>query len=124
MPYFFLFEMIGPLIEIQGYVMVVEAFLLGLLNKEIVLLLFVSTIFMGIFISLSSLLIAEKDINYFKLKDIKVLIIYSILQNFGLRQMLSLWRVGGYLNMLKKPEGWSKFERKGFSSANTAMKSN
>lgn len=78
MPYFFLFEIMGPLIEIQGYVMVVAAFLLGLLNTEIALLLFVSNVLMGVFISLSSLLIAEKDMNYFKLKDITLLIIFYI----------------------------------------------
>lgn len=38
MPYFMIFEMIGPLIEIQGYLMVLIAFILGLLNAEVALL--------------------------------------------------------------------------------------
>jgi hypothetical protein len=115
MPYFFIFEMIGPLIEIQGYIMVITAFILGLLNGEIALLLFVSTILMGVLISISSLLIAEKDVKCFKLKEILILIGYSIIENFGPRQLFSFWRVGGYLSMLGKQSGWGKPERKGFS---------
>lgn len=121
-PYFFIFEMIGPIVEIQGYIMVVLAFMLGLLNKEIALILFVSTILMGVLISVSSLFIAEKDTKYFKLKDLCILIIYSIVENFGPRQLFSFWRVGGYLNMLRKPSEWDKAERKGFSVSNTTAK--
>lgn len=122
MPYFFIFEMMGPIIEIQGYIMVVIAFLLGLLNAEIAVMLFVTTILMGVLISVSSLLIAEQHIKYFRLKDILILIAYSIIENFGPRQFFSLWRVGGYLNMLRKPGGWDKAERKGFSDSNTVAK--
>ncbi|MGE4273912.1 MAG: glycosyltransferase [Desulfitobacterium sp.] len=123
MPYFFIFEMVGPLIEFQGYIMVLAALMFGLLNAEIALLLFVSTVLMGVLVSIFSLLIAETDLIYFKLKDILLLVVYSILENFGPRQLFSLWRVGGYLNMLKKPSGWGKLERKGFGAAsNTAAK--
>lgn len=122
MPYFYIFEMVGPLIEIQGYIMIIAALILRVLNVEIALLLFVSTILMGVFISIFSLVIAEKDIKYFKLKEIILLVVYAILENFGPRQLFSLWRVGGYLNMLKTPSSWGKIERKGFAGPNTAAK--
>jgi len=32
MPYFFLFEMLGPVIELSGYVAVVLTFILGIVN--------------------------------------------------------------------------------------------
>ena len=121
-PYFFLFEMLGPLIEIQGYLMVVVALVLGLLNLEIALILFVSTVLMGVLISVSSLLIAQKDIKYFKFKDQVLLIIYAIIENFGPRQLFSFWRVGAYFNLLKKPIGWDKAERKGFIAPGTSAK--
>ncbi|MDF2612384.1 MAG: glycosyl transferase [Clostridia bacterium] len=122
MPYFFVFEMIGPIIEFQGYIMVVLAFILGLLNIEIALLLFASTILMGVLISVASLLISEKDIKRFSLSELMILVGYAIAENFGMRQILSLWRVGGYISMLKKPSGWGKLERKGFSSSDQAVK--
>jgi peptidoglycan-N-acetylglucosamine deacetylase len=116
MPYFFVFEMMGPLVELQGYIMVILAFFLGLLNLKLAVLLFLSTVLMGTLISILSLLIAEKDLSYFSYRDIFALILYAIIENFGPRQLFSFWRVGGYFNMLKKPEGWGKLERKGFSA--------
>lgn len=114
MPYFFIFEMIGPLLEMQGYVMVVVAFFLGLLSVKLAVLLFFSTVLMGTFISVLSLFIAERDLNYFSYRDIFTLILYAVAENFGPRQLFSFWRIGGYFNMLKKPQGWGKLERKGF----------
>lgn len=114
MPYFFIFEMIGPLLEIQGYVMVIVAFFLGLLSAKLAVLLFLSTVLMGTLISVLSLLIAERDLNYFSYRDIFILIFYAIAENFGPRQLFSFWRIGGYFNILKKPQGWGKLERKGF----------
>jgi len=122
LPYFLIFEVIGPLIEIQGYIMVIVAIMLGLINTEIAVLLFISTILMGVLISVSSLMIAEKDTKYFKLKDHFLLVLYAIFENFGPRQLFSLWRVSGFLNLLKKPTGWGKPERKGFSAPNTSAK--
>lgn len=115
MPYFFIFEMLGPMIELQGYIMVVAAFILDLLNPKLALLIFIFTILMGMLISTLSLLIAEKDIKYFKFKDIILLILYSIIENLGPRQLFSLWRVSGCFNMLWKPSEWGKLDRKGFS---------
>ena len=78
------------------------------------LLLFFSTVLMGTLISVLSLLIAERDLSYFSYRDIFTLILYAVAENFGPRQLFSFWRIGGYFNMLKKPQGWGKLERKGF----------
>jgi len=122
MPYYYIFEMMGPLVEIQGYLMVVLAAVFGLLYKELALILFVSTILMGVLISVSSLVIEEMDSKRFEAKDLITLIIYSVLENLGPRQLFSFWRVGGYFSMLKTPGGWDKAERKGFSSSNVSDK--
>jgi cellulose synthase/poly-beta-1,6-N-acetylglucosamine synthase-like glycosyltransferase len=119
MPYFFIFEMMGPLVEIQGYIMVILAAVLGLLNVKIAFLLFLSTVLMGVFISIASLFIAEKNVNYISTKEFFVLIAYSILENFGFRQLVSMWRLYGYISSLRKPKGWGKMERKGFVSSET-----
>lgn len=114
MPYFAIFEMIGPMIEIQGYIMVVIALFLGLLYPEIALLLFISTILMGILISISSLLLSMKNLKNLKLMEILILFFCSIIENFGPRQLFSLWRVTGFISMLGKQQGWGKPQRKGF----------
>jgi cellulose synthase/poly-beta-1,6-N-acetylglucosamine synthase-like glycosyltransferase/HEAT repeat protein len=117
LPYFYLFEMMGPWIELQGYCMVIAALFLGLLNPTIAILLFISTTMVGIFISTASLIIAEQEVNYFKGKDILKLIFFAFIENFGFRQFMSMWRVVGYVNALRGASGWGKMQRKGFGGS-------
>jgi cellulose synthase/poly-beta-1,6-N-acetylglucosamine synthase-like glycosyltransferase/HEAT repeat protein len=115
MPYFLVFEMVGPLFEIQGYLMVALAALFGLISTKLALLLFVSTIFMGVLISMASVLIAERQLYYFNYRDTLRMLVIALVENFGPRQLFSLWRVLGYISAMKRPKGWGKMERKGFS---------
>ncbi len=117
-PYFLMFEVFGPLLEVQGYLMVILAASLGLLNKEILLILFTATIMLGILISVSSLLIAEKEQQYYSLKDSLKLLLFAVIENFGFRQYVSFERVFGYFSAMKSTGGWGKMVRKGFSSNN------
>lgn len=114
MPYYFLFELIGPFIEFQGYLMVVLAALLGLLNVEIAALLFIATVLLGTLISLFALMINEHDTPYLRLRDTWTLILYALTENFGPRQAMSFWRVFGSFRIVYKREGWGRIKRKGF----------
>jgi hypothetical protein len=80
------------------------------------MILFVSTVLMGVLVSVSSLLISEKNGRYFTKKELITLIFYAAIENFGVRQYFSMWRFGGYLKMFLKPTGWHKAKRKGFES--------
>lgn len=112
LPYFLMFEVIGPLIEFQGYVLVLFAIVLGILNTKVALLLFISSVVMGIIISLGSLYILEKDSNHFTRRDIYKLILYAFIENFGPRQIASFWRIRGFFSAMESPKGWGKMIRK------------
>ena len=120
MPYYFLFEMIGPLIEVQGYSLVIVAGIMGLLNLKIGLLLFLVAILQGMVISMASLLIAQKEFTKLSVKETLNLVFFSILENLGFRQLMSILRFFGYLNALKRNVKWGKMERKGFESQGLA----
>ncbi|MDK2867513.1 MAG: peptidoglycan-N-acetylglucosamine deacetylase [Clostridiales bacterium] len=113
MPYFLVFEAIGPMIEFQGYIMVVLAFILGILDTRIALLLFASTILLGIIVSLTSLLIAERETHYFTFKDLMRLLSLAIIENFGPRQRFSFWRIEGQLRVIFGKSNWGKIKRRG-----------
>jgi len=119
MPYFLIFEMIGPLFEIQGYIMVGLAALFGLMSVKLALLLFLSTILMGIMISMASVLIAERQIFYFNYRDTLRMFVMAFLENFGPRQIFSMWRVFGFFSAMRTPKGWGKMDRKGFAPPGT-----
>jgi cellulose synthase/poly-beta-1,6-N-acetylglucosamine synthase-like glycosyltransferase len=113
-PYFFLFEMIGPWIELQGYGMVLAAIAKGLLNSTIALWLLCATIMLGTFVSIASLIIAEQEVNYFSVGEVFKLIGYAVIENFWLRQLLSVYRVKAFVNALQKKSVWGAMQRKGF----------
>jgi len=115
-PYFIIFEVMGPWIEAQGLLMFVTALALGLLNTHVVMLLFIGTVFMGIAVSIISFYIMETGNEYFSYKDISILILYALIENFGVRQYFSLLRLAGYVNALRNVQGWGKMVRKGFQS--------
>ncbi len=123
MPYFVIFELLGPLIEIQGYLMVILAFFLGLLNEDIALLLFAASIVYGIVISIASLIITVQDNQYFPTKGLFILILYAIAENFGVRQFFSLWRTTGFFSSLRSTQAWGSMPRKGFSVSSGSSQS-
>lgn len=121
-PYFVIFELFGPLIEFQGYIMVILAAVLGIMNIEVALLLFATSILYGMVISICSLIITVEDTQYFSTKEILILMIYAVLENFIVRQTFSFWRITGFFNSLRTSRGWGAIPRKGFNTtSNTAQ---
>ena len=125
MPYFFLFELLGPFLEMQGYLMVIIALFLGLLDLQLALLLFISTILLGVLVSFFALAIAGKENDYFPGPYMATMLLYALLENFGVRQMISLWRISGFFSALRQTTEWGDMERKGFRpTADGAIRSN
>ncbi|GAU79152.1 glycosyl transferase [Fusibacter sp. 3D3] len=116
LPYYLIFEAIGPMIEIQGYIMVFIAAILGILDEKIALLLFSATVLLGVLVSITALLIAEREEQIYKFKDIMKLLFYAIIENFGPRQMFSFWRIQGQFHTIFGQSGWGKIKRKGIDS--------
>lgn len=113
-PYFFLYEMIGPFIELLGYIALIIGLVLGLLNTSLVILLFVVTIGYGIVISLFSLFIAEKRKVFYSNGETALLILIGIIENFGYRQMMSLHRIVSTFSALREKGSWGSQKRQGF----------
>jgi hypothetical protein len=65
---------------------------------------------------------SETDISgstllYFKdPKDLAILLLYAVLENFGYRQLTVWWRIRGTIDYFRGKHGWDKFERKGFET--------
>ncbi|MCI0658355.1 MAG: glycosyltransferase, partial [Acidobacteria bacterium] len=94
LPYFLLFEMLGPFVEVLGYLSVIAAYFLGILNREFFLLFLLVAIFYGVFLSIAAVLLEEISFRrYPGWEDLARLIWYSIWENIGFRQLLALFKV-------------------------------
>jgi cellulose synthase/poly-beta-1,6-N-acetylglucosamine synthase-like glycosyltransferase len=115
MPFYMIFEMLGPLIEFIGYILFAVSIALGQINTPFALLFFALAVVLGIMLSLLSILIEEYSLRkYPKLRDVLTLILYAVLENFAYRQYLAWVRFKAYFDFLQGKAGWGEMERKGF----------
>jgi cellulose synthase/poly-beta-1,6-N-acetylglucosamine synthase-like glycosyltransferase len=116
MPYFLVFEAIGPLIEISGYVVTAVAVAFGLIDVIFAQLLFLAAVLFGALISITAVLLEEMSFRrYPKVRHLLLLAALGILENFGYRQLSTLWRLRGTIDFVRKKQGWGVMTRKGFA---------
>lgn len=115
LPYYWIFEMIGPLVEILGYIMIPVSYFIGVLNLKYLILFFSMSILYGIILSLGALLLEEYTFHkYPNPRHIIILSIYAILENFGFRQLMTYYRVEGLIRYNKFRDKWGEIKRKQF----------
>jgi len=114
-PCFVLFEVIGPFVEILGYVGLLLAFALGILELKLFLLFCTVSVLFGVFLSISAILLEELSYRrYPSWLDLVKLMIYGVLENLGYRQLLSIYKIRGFFGLLLSRRGWGPVERSGF----------
>jgi len=115
MPYYFLFELLGPVIETLGYVFVVASYLYGVVHVQVLLLFFVVAIIYGMLFSVGAVLLEEISFHrYPRARDLFRLMVYAVLENFGYRQLTVLWRIKGLFDYFRGVTTWGAMQRKGF----------
>lgn len=114
MPFFFFFEMLGPVVELAGYIVFPLSLVFGIVNLPFAILFFFVAIVLGIILSVSSLVLEELSFRkYPSLRHIVILFAFSVLENFGYRQLHTWWRFRGIIDYLMKKKSWGVMERKG-----------
>ena len=109
-PYFLFFEYLTPFLEVIGLVTITLSFLLGIIDLNF--FLFYLLVYMGfnIIVSMISIIIERYMFSSTMTNKITFqLILFSILESFGYRQIISLFRMG---NIFKKSHNWGEMTRK------------
>ena len=125
MPYFVVCKVFGPFVELAGYLATAAGLLSGLLSIPIALLFFAVSVLFGLVLSVSSVLLEELTIcKYPNPRDVLRLLFAGLIENFGFRQVMLLWRVQAIFQVLrKKDRSWGEMERRGFQRPVSAEKS-
>jgi len=122
MPYFFLFEFLGPVIELLGYVAFVTGLALGVINAAFALVFFLAAVGLGVLLSTAAVFLEELRLErYPSWRDLVKLVLYGVLENFGYRQLNTLWRAMAIVSFLRKNTDWGAMERKGFETRRGAQ---
>lgn len=120
MPFFVLFELLGPIIEILGIIVVILSYIFGYINTYFMILFLIASVLLGIIMSVSAVLCEELTYRkYTRLRDLTKLIAFAFLENFGFRQLHAWWRFKGIIDFLKGNKDWGTMTRKGFTTKKT-----
>jgi cellulose synthase/poly-beta-1,6-N-acetylglucosamine synthase-like glycosyltransferase len=111
-----LVDVVGPPVEAVGYILLPIMWWLGLVNSDLMLAFLALTFTYGVFISVGSLILEELELRRFpRAGHLIVLTLAAVLENFGYRQINSLWRLRGWWQFLRREQGWGQMTRAGFS---------
>lgn len=113
-PFFAMFEWLGPLVELGGYIFMAVAWVLGAISLQALFAFLFVAIGLGILLSVSGLLLEEMSFHlYPKRRHLLILLGVVVLENFGYRQVNSWWRLVGLWRWARNKENqWGVMTRK------------
>jgi cellulose synthase/poly-beta-1,6-N-acetylglucosamine synthase-like glycosyltransferase len=114
-PFMILFEWLGPIVELGGYVFMIFAFIFGWISMEAFFVFLFVAMGLGILLSASGLLLEEMSFHiYPDGTQLAALGLIVVLENFGYRQLNSWWRLVGLWRWATQGEAtWGAMKRKG-----------
>lgn len=112
-PFMVLFEALGGVIEVLGYVVLAIGFALGMISVTTWLSLLCVAISVGILLSVSAFLLEEMSFHmYPRRSQIAYLVVAAVAENFGYRQINAVWKVIGLWRWMRGTQGnWGAMTR-------------
>lgn len=118
LPGFVMFEMLSPLVELSGYVLLPILWMLGLLSPSGAFVFFVLAIMYTVLVSALAVLLEDMLFRrYPRMGDLGRLLIAAVLENFGFRQLTVWWRVRAFWEYLRGDLSWGAMERRGVGAS-------
>nr|WP_238933705.1 glycosyltransferase [Brevibacillus choshinensis] len=117
-PYFFLVELLGPLIEFCGYIAMIIGLIIGNVFFTYSLALILLMIVYGSFLSMGAVLLEEWRLGrHQKISELNRLFFFALSEVFWYRPIMTFWRVQALFSILRgKNQGWGTLKRKGVSA--------
>jgi cellulose synthase/poly-beta-1,6-N-acetylglucosamine synthase-like glycosyltransferase len=116
LPYFLVFEAIGPFFELAGLVGFVFGLLSGLIHVQGALVYLGVTVAYSLFLSIAALVVEDYSFRrYAGWRELGIAVLAAIAENLFYRQLNSWWRLRGLVDGVTNREtSWGTMERRGF----------
>ncbi|PLT35154.1 glycosyltransferase [Bacillus sp. V5-8f] len=115
-PYFWIIEFFGPIIEFFGYIYIIFSLFFGGIYLEFAILIFLLSCLYGSVFSMAAVLLEEWSLRkYPKVSDIIKLFFYSLTETLWFRPLTVIWRMEGIWNIIRGNSSWGEMKRKGVS---------
>lgn len=110
--YFLLFEMITPIMELFGMILITVSFLIGIINIKFVLAYYIMVFIYGYGISVTSILLEWHVFRENMDKStVKKLIFMALFEPLGYRQFVSIYRISAFIGYRKNKHKWGSIKR-------------
>lgn len=117
-PYFVFIEMIGPVIELLGYIYVVISFLVGNVYMESAIILTCLFVVYGTVLSMFAILLEAWSLNtYPRARDTFKLMVYSLTESMWFRPLMTIYRIQGVWYYFRGKNDWGKLKRTGLGKS-------
>jgi len=117
-PYQVVVELLGPVVELLGWISIVTSAFLGILTLSNFVYFLILAYLIGTMISIGAVLLEELNYRrYQKVSELARLLLLCVLEFFPYRQFLVFWRVVGMLELLVGKRAWGTHRRRGFAPA-------
>jgi cellulose synthase/poly-beta-1,6-N-acetylglucosamine synthase-like glycosyltransferase len=115
-PFFLIFEGWGIVLEVLGYIVFLLGWWFNALEPDFMLAFLAVAILCGTMLSLTGVLLGEMTPrSYPKARQWLRLIAYAVIENFGYRQLISVLRLLGTLDFIRRRGEWGRMERRGMA---------
>ena len=117
LPLLILEDVIGPPLELIGYLSVLLSLAMGILSPPIAIAFFSLTLAFGTGISIGALVLEEKQLRRTpSARALALISLAALVENFGYRQINLWYRLRGIHSYLRKETNWAAVPRSGFNS--------
>lgn len=112
-PFFFLGEMLAPVVEVIGYAVVLLSWWLGILSPDYALLFVALALGYMMLLSVWAVLLEEFTYRvYPRTRDFFRLLLYAVAEPFGYRQLTLFWRLRAFWKALIRDRSWGDHRRR------------
>jgi cellulose synthase/poly-beta-1,6-N-acetylglucosamine synthase-like glycosyltransferase len=117
-PWYWLFELLAPVLELAGLVLFGLGTALGVVNLAFFWLFMAVAYGFGIVVTLSAMAVEELSFpKYRRWRDLGVALLACLAENLGYRQATAWWRAEGWWASLRgRAQAWGTMTRTGFAS--------
>jgi cellulose synthase/poly-beta-1,6-N-acetylglucosamine synthase-like glycosyltransferase len=117
-PYFIVFELLGPVVQVIGFPIVIASAAVGAVSLAFLLAFFIVSVLLGVLLSVSALALEEFSFRrHQRGHEATRLLYFAVLENLGFRQLLDLWRVLAIADLAGgRGRHWGTMHRRGLGS--------
>lgn len=111
--YYLIYEMLSCVLEIIGIIFIILAYFTGFINIQFFVTFMIVYIGYSVVVSMASIILENYLFkNMLTIKVILKLMVFSIIECFGYRQICSIYRLSAIFQYRKRKYDWEKIDRK------------